>query len=179
MALGMLKKLSERFSAVGLWLDPDKRVESVKMALRASQFLPAFSIFSALDPKKYTSEIIREFITASSAHMMKATDGYERVAGVDYDPEPLSDNDNVFLGENAAILPKSAETYTDWMNRTNRWSRPLYNKLNRLLGRSFVRKMATNDLYWVDRIDNTQLPHIPETSRSENDPFPMGAIEPA
>ena len=165
IALGMLKKLSESFSAVGIWLDPDKRVESVKMALRASQFLPAFSIFSALDPKKYTTDSIRDFIAGASQQTMAINYGEERIAGIDFELVPTSNEDNVFLGANAAVVPSSGETYEEWMNRTNRWSRPLYNRLNRLLGRTFVRKMATNELYWVDRITNQELPHLPDIDK--------------
>ena len=141
--------------------------------------LTAFSIFSALDPKKYTTDVIRDFVQGASHESMKADYGEEHIDETPSKLKPMALADSVFLGENAAIVPTSGETYQEWMNRTNRWSRPLYNRLNRLLGRTFVRKMATNELYWVDKIDNSELPHIPETDKSDKYPFPMSSIEPA
>jgi hypothetical protein len=58
MGLGTLKRLQDRFKRLGMWLDPDKTVASVKTALRASQFMESFVITTASDPKDYSAEAI-------------------------------------------------------------------------------------------------------------------------
>ena len=62
MALGLITEAATRFKRLGIWLDPDKRVASVKTALRASQFMPSFVVTSERDPKEYGVNEIYEFI---------------------------------------------------------------------------------------------------------------------
>lgn len=58
MGLGLIKKLSERFDELGIWLDSNKTKEAVKIALRASQYIPTFVVATPYDPKGYGHDII-------------------------------------------------------------------------------------------------------------------------
>lgn len=60
MTLRLIRKLSERFDELGIWLDSDKTKEAVKLALRASQYIPTFVVASAFDPKHYGFEATRD-----------------------------------------------------------------------------------------------------------------------
>lgn len=60
--LGRVLKASERFSSMGIWLDPDKKLEAVKMAVKASQHISTFVIISQKDPKEYYPEEIDAMI---------------------------------------------------------------------------------------------------------------------
>jgi len=57
-----LLRLKERFKHVGIWLDPDKRLEAVKTALRASQITNAFVVPSDKDPKEYNAVEIKDIV---------------------------------------------------------------------------------------------------------------------
>ena len=62
MPLKTIKRLSDRFLRLGIWLDPDKRVEAVRMAVRASQYVSTFVVFAEADPKEYNSILIQDII---------------------------------------------------------------------------------------------------------------------
>lgn len=68
MPLGLLQKAYKRFSRVGIWLDPDKSVEAVRMAIRASQLMPSFVVISEKDPKEYDNPSVTRFVTESQAN---------------------------------------------------------------------------------------------------------------
>lgn len=63
MTLGTLRKLSERFKEVGIWLDSNKAIESVKLALRGSQWGSTFVVTTESDPKIYSDGMIRAHVT--------------------------------------------------------------------------------------------------------------------
>ena len=68
--LELIRRLSSRFSVVGVWLDPDMKLKAVKDVLRISQYVPAFFIDSNLDPKFYNREKIKDHINISQYEMM-------------------------------------------------------------------------------------------------------------
>lgn len=74
LALKSILKLKERFSTLGIWLDPDKNVESVKMALRASQYMKVFVIHSDKDPKCYSTEVIVEYLDIAGRDVLNERD---------------------------------------------------------------------------------------------------------
>lgn len=56
--LQLLRKLSKQFSSMGVWLDPDMTAESLRTAIRASQFIQASVITTVHDPKYYMDHLI-------------------------------------------------------------------------------------------------------------------------
>lgn len=66
MSLGTLRRLKARFITVGVWLDPDKTVEAVKTALRASQLMRSFVVVSTRDPKEYDINQIHDMVLYQS-----------------------------------------------------------------------------------------------------------------
>lgn len=62
MTLGTLKKLSERYGEVGMWLDDNKTRDAVQLALRGSQYCPTFVISTPSDPKVYSDMMIRAHV---------------------------------------------------------------------------------------------------------------------
>ena len=55
--------ISHSFAKVGIWLDPDKNIEAVKMAMRMSQLFPEVAVIqSALDPKDYGTDAIVQLV---------------------------------------------------------------------------------------------------------------------
>jgi hypothetical protein len=65
MPLGVLKTLVERFNGSGgtrIWLDPDKRLESLKIASRGSQWGRCTPVFSERDPKDHTDDEIEKLL---------------------------------------------------------------------------------------------------------------------
>jgi hypothetical protein len=64
--LGLIQRLSTRFNEVGIWLDPDKKVEAVKSTLRASQLMKAFVVLSLRDPKEYDETSIIALVRQGS-----------------------------------------------------------------------------------------------------------------
>ena len=62
MGLGLIKKVAGEYSNLGVWLDPDKTLQAVEIALRASQYIPTFVITSTRDPKEYGLEAITELV---------------------------------------------------------------------------------------------------------------------
>lgn len=62
VGLGLLKKLAERFDNLGVWLDSNKIRDAVKIALRASQYMPSFVVSSLMDPKDYSVDMIRKLV---------------------------------------------------------------------------------------------------------------------
>jgi hypothetical protein len=62
MSLGLIKKIADQFEVLGIWLDSDKVTEAVKIALRASQYIPTFVVDSGLDPKAYSNNFIHDFV---------------------------------------------------------------------------------------------------------------------
>ena len=67
--LGSVRMLFKRFKRVGIWLDPDKTLEAVKSAIRASQFGDAFVVTSTQDPKYYDINYITEFVENSKKRL--------------------------------------------------------------------------------------------------------------
>ena len=65
LPLKTLWRLADRFDTLGIWLDPDKTKDAVKMALRASQYIPTFVVHSSFDPKEYPIETIVQLIDAN------------------------------------------------------------------------------------------------------------------
>lgn len=63
LSTSSMKRIADRFDRLGIWLDPDKKTESVKMALRASQFIPSFVILTSLDPKDYDEVSIKSIVS--------------------------------------------------------------------------------------------------------------------
>lgn len=62
--LETLRRLSDQFNRVGIWLDMNKAFESLKSSCRGSQLnLEMFSIVTPKDPKEYTDEEISKIIT--------------------------------------------------------------------------------------------------------------------
>lgn len=70
MSLGLIEKVADTFDVMGVWLDPDKTREAVRIALRASQYIPTFVVVSALDPKDYDSVRIKELVEAAGRETM-------------------------------------------------------------------------------------------------------------
>lgn len=64
MPLESIRRATRLFSQLGIWLDSDKRVEAVKTALRASQYMPSYVIASRQDPKEYDESVIYEYIAS-------------------------------------------------------------------------------------------------------------------
>lgn len=62
MSLTLIREAAKRFDDLGIWLDPDKNVKAVEIALRASQYLPTFVCNTVEDPKEYGDEQIAEVI---------------------------------------------------------------------------------------------------------------------
>ena len=185
----VLKTLSERFETVGIWLDPDKRVEGIKMALRTSQFVPAYSVYSKEDPKFYYSEEISLYVEEASRDMLipgqetpsklqpkskpedttsggnvnvlKHGDRYEtysewttRLSFVLDRVEHMNMyNEYYWLAiikdRNFKILPLSAETFDEWVSRTDNGDKTVYNRCNRLLDRKFISRDDGVHI-WVD-----------------------------
>lgn len=63
MSLELIQKAASHFDDLVIWLDRDKTHQAVKIALRASQYIPASVVDTALDPKDYSTDIMPEFIT--------------------------------------------------------------------------------------------------------------------
>lgn len=80
MALGLIEKVAKRFGELGIWLDRNKAKESVKIALRASQYLPTFVVSTELDPKEYSDDAIATFIWKAQKKDMVYQDN-------DFDPK--------------------------------------------------------------------------------------------
>ena len=68
--LKLIKRLSKSFATLGIWLDPDMRVKSVKDALYASQYIPTYVIHSQADPKTYNSHAIRTHVDVAGYQIM-------------------------------------------------------------------------------------------------------------
>ena len=64
MPLKTIQRLARRFSVLGIWLDPDKKTEALKIGIRASQYIPTFVVDSLHDPKDYDSTTMHEIIKA-------------------------------------------------------------------------------------------------------------------
>lgn len=71
MPLKTIRRLSERFKHLGIWLDSDKSVEAVKTAIRASLYIPTFVINTPEDPKAYNMDAIEEYIDLESRNIIK------------------------------------------------------------------------------------------------------------
>ena len=84
MAHSLILRAADEFSTLGIWLDKDKTKEAVKIALRASQYIPSFVVSSELDPKAYGDSTIREFIEFAS-HTLLDKDRLTK----DVPPEPI------------------------------------------------------------------------------------------
>ena len=97
--LGMVRKLATQYDVLGIWLDPDKKLEAVKQAIRTSQYIPTFVVDSALDPKQYTTVIISEFIEEASKSAIWKDDNSEET------------------WENQTMI-REHETYKDFFDRT-------------------------------------------------------------
>ncbi len=67
--LKTIRRLATRYHTVGVWLDPDMRLKSIKDVLRINQYVPAFVITSNLDPKLYSLENIKEHIDLAAYEM--------------------------------------------------------------------------------------------------------------
>lgn len=60
----------ERFSGVGLWLDPDKRTESLKAVIRGQMVgHPVFGIYSDKDPKEHSDKEIELLVNDAVKHI--------------------------------------------------------------------------------------------------------------
>lgn len=68
ISLSRIRAISTRYSTIGFWLDPDKRIDSIRHALRASQYVNTFVVESADDPKVYRDEMIAQFIASGRQH---------------------------------------------------------------------------------------------------------------
>lgn len=62
MSLQLIQKAASHFDDLVIWLDNDKLRQAVRIALRASQYIPTSVVDSALDPKDYTTETICQFV---------------------------------------------------------------------------------------------------------------------
>lgn len=62
MSLAQIQQAATSFDNLGIWLDPDKTVDAVKLAMRTSQYIPTSVIVSKHDPKVYNEEQITEFV---------------------------------------------------------------------------------------------------------------------
>lgn len=62
VAMKTVRRLQDRFSSLGIWLDRDKYKEAFRAAIRASQFMPSFVIESENDPKCYGEQFIAQKI---------------------------------------------------------------------------------------------------------------------
>ena len=69
--LKTIRRLSERFKYLGVWLDSDKKLEAVKTAVRASQYMPTFVISTPEDPKAYNMDAIEEIIDTESRNLLR------------------------------------------------------------------------------------------------------------
>lgn len=58
----LLRKLSNQFELLGVWLDPDKISDAVRTAIRASQWIPSYVVSSTQDPKAYTEDMITNML---------------------------------------------------------------------------------------------------------------------
>lgn len=59
-----LSRLSTQFSTVGIWLDPDKRKESLKFTVLGGTLgLKCYTIFSSKDPKEHKFEELNEILS--------------------------------------------------------------------------------------------------------------------
>lgn len=70
LSLEHVRRLSRRFGSMGIWWDSDKRVEAVKMALWASQYMPTYVVLSTKDPKEYQDEHLLTFVKAATRHQL-------------------------------------------------------------------------------------------------------------
>lgn len=70
MPLGRIRKAAERFKTLGVWLDPDKNRDAVKLALRASQFMRTFVVTSTCDPKEYDGVVAENLIFNGAGRMI-------------------------------------------------------------------------------------------------------------
>ncbi len=160
--LEMVRKLSKSYEILGVWLDHDKKVEAVKQALRASQFMPTFVVDSVLDPKGYHLEAITELVdlaarqAAYKDEIPSNTTVYEGIPHVlKTDPEDvpdpgLNENYSTFLAR-AGILAKDY-TYQEFLNRKNRLYEPRR--------RPGVAQPMPN--YYNDDFPTSSDPHDPE-----------------
>lgn len=67
MALGLIQQVAKRFASLGIWLDHDKGRDAVRIALRASQYIPTFVVDTQQDPKNYSDVTISEYIKAAES----------------------------------------------------------------------------------------------------------------
>lgn len=70
--LKLIRRLSDRFSSLGVWLDRDKLHVALETVLRASQYMSTYLITSVFDPKAYTTDSIAEIV--EEAMMAKISD---------------------------------------------------------------------------------------------------------
>jgi hypothetical protein len=62
-SLGQLKRVSDRWERLVIWLDPDKTKEAVKLRLKAEPYFEsACVITSPKDPKDYNDAVIKELV---------------------------------------------------------------------------------------------------------------------
>jgi hypothetical protein len=62
----LLLSILGKFSILRIWLDPDKSVESIRLAQKSRQWIPnCATILSGRDPKDYNTETINELILQS------------------------------------------------------------------------------------------------------------------
>lgn len=71
VSIDTFRRLARQFSSVGVWLDSDKYIESVKLALRGALWANTFTVKSLVDPKEYSNKEIVELVTTGmgNAHM--------------------------------------------------------------------------------------------------------------
>jgi hypothetical protein len=62
MTLGQVQTANKRFGDLVVWLDSNKVRDAVKLALRASQYMPTCVVSSGLDPKQYSLDAIVELV---------------------------------------------------------------------------------------------------------------------
>ena len=110
--LEMVRTLAKQYDILGIWLDSDKRIEAVKQALRASQYMPTFVVESQLDPKAYHLEAITELIDMAAK---QAAFKDQLPAGTTiYEAQPaLTEVDEDHLPN-----PGQNENYTTYLHRT-------------------------------------------------------------
>ena len=114
MSTETLRMLSERFKSVGVWLDADKRVEAVKQALRASQFIPAYAIYSKDDPKFYNDAEINFRILEAQRDVVFPDTGVAYEKSDELGPKKQNNTDRTILWN---AIEKRYEHYGEWTKR--------------------------------------------------------------